>query len=89
MLKIAEKSLHLREVLCGKFADTMRATAFTHFLHVPSAEQLFLSKKKRKSESQFCAAASAWDAINSVTLFPFFTSIVKSSQVLFFYFAVV
>ena len=44
--------------------------------------------QKRKPESQFYSAVSAWDAINSVTLFPFFTSIVQSFQVLFLYFAV-
>ena len=61
------------------------------FLEVLSSLTLGLTivfVKKRKSGSQFCATVSAWDAINSVALFPFFTSIVQSFQVLFLYFAV-
>ena len=61
------------------------------FLEVLSSLTLSLTivfVKKRKSGSQFCATVSAWDAINSVALFPFFTSIVQSFQVLFLYFAV-
>ena len=68
--------------------DNFCSSLFLEVLSLLTLGLTIVFVKQRKSGSQFCATVSAWDAINSVALFPFFTSIVQSSQVLFFYFAV-